>query len=128
MGCEVALLGFWAVLPLLLNALAAAKMSLLVIPVLLSLNALGGWLVGLQFSLSSQLHLAAQGEVSRTAGVLYAADLVGACLGAIAVGIALLPALGVSGTSVFIVVLKVCSLLLFLTASGSQASQIPAMG
>ncbi len=127
-GCETALIGFWAVLPLLLNGLASAGRALLAIPVLLLLNALGGWLVGLQFTLSSQLHLAAQGEVSQSAGLLYAADLLGAFLGAIAVGIALLPALGVAGTCIFIVVLKTCSLALFLTASGSQAPQSPGMG
>jgi spermidine synthase len=127
-GSEIALIGFWVVLPWLIKALAPASAALLVMPLLLLLNAVGGWLVGLQFPLSSQLHLAAGGEVSYTAGLLYAADLLGAFLGAVAVGIALLPILGVSGTCLFVVVLKVCSLALLLTARGSQASQIPAMG
>jgi len=77
---------------------------------------LGGCLVGLQFPLSSQLHLAARGEPGYTAGVLYAADLIGAFLGAVAVGIALVPVVGTTGTCLFLVILKVCSLSLLVTA------------
>jgi len=116
---ELALIAYWAALPLMLIALSSSTAVLLVILVLLALNALGGWLVGLQFPLSSQLHLAAQGEAGRTAGVLYAADLMGGFLGAVAVGIALLPILGTTGTSLFIIILKVCSLILFITVSRS---------
>ncbi len=127
-GSEIALIAFWAAFPLLLTALASEMTTPWVTPGLLLLNVLGGWLVGLQFPLSSQLHLAIRGEVSYTAGVLYAADLVGAFLGAIAVGIALLPVLGTTGTCLFVVVLKVCSLALFLAAPNTYESQIPAAG
>jgi hypothetical protein len=81
-------------------------------PALLLLNALGGCLVGLQFPVSSQLYMVLRGKAGYTAGVLYAADLVGAFLGAVAVGIALLPVLGTAGTCLFVVVLKGCSLAL----------------
>jgi spermidine synthase len=125
---EVALIAYWLVLPLLLIALSSSPSALLVTPVLLFVNALGGWLVGLQFPLSSQLHLSARGEPAYTAGVLYAADLAGAFLGALAVGIALLPVLGSTGTCLFVVVLKVCSLLLVLTTPRLHAPQMPAIG
>lgn len=114
---EVMLIAYWLILPLLLTALSSSTTTWVVAPVLLLLNTLGGWLVGLQFPLSSQLHLAVRGEPGYTAGVLYAADLAGAFLGAIAVGIALLPVLGTTGTCLFVVSLKVCSLVLFLTGS-----------
>jgi spermidine synthase len=115
---EIALVVYWAALPSLFAALALARIAPLVTPMLLLLNVVGGLLVGLQFPLSSQLHLAARGAVSHTAGTLYAADLVGAFLGAIGVGIALLPVLGVAGTCLFVVVLKLCSLALFVSQEG----------
>lgn len=115
-GSELALIVYWLTLPVLLLALSRLVGAVWVLPALLLLNALGGCLVGLQFPLSSQLHLSARGEPGYTAGVLYAADLVGAFLGAIAVGIVLLPVLGTAGTCLFVAVLKVCSLLLLLCA------------
>ncbi len=111
---EIALVVFWVALPSLLAALTLDRAAPLVIPMLLLVNVVGGALVGWQFPLSSQLHLAARGAVSQTAGVLYGADLVGAFFGGIAVGVALLPALGTAGTCLFVVVLKLCSLALFV--------------
>ncbi len=124
---EAALIIYWLILPLLWMVLSSLKTALLVTPALLLLNALGGWLVGLQFPLSSQLHLSARGEPGYTAGVLYAADLAGAFLGALAVGILLLPVLGAMGTCLFVVVLKVCSLMLLLTAQPPQMAHTPAI-
>jgi len=112
MRSELALIGYWCALPLLLKALSTSAATWAVPPALLLLNAMGGCLVGLQFPLSSRLHLSTRGEPGYTAGVLYAADLVGAFLGAVAVGIALLPVLGASETCLFVVMLKGCSLAL----------------
>ncbi len=109
---EVALIVYWLALPWLLSILSSRAASGLVTLVLLLLNAVGGLLVGLQFPLSSRVHLAERGEPGYTAGVLYAADLAGALLGAIAVGIALVPVLGVTGTCLFVAVLKASSLVL----------------
>jgi spermidine synthase len=125
---EVALVGYWLLLPSLLSALSSLAVSGLVTLALLLLNALGGVLVGLQFPLSSRLHLSAHREPGRTAGVLYAADLAGAFLGALAVGIALLPVLGTSGTCLFVAVLKACSLVLFWRLAAGQALHIPGSG
>ncbi|MCK4471222.1 MAG: hypothetical protein KAW49_05485, partial [Anaerolineae bacterium] len=52
------------------------------------------------------------GRVSATAGLLYAADLVGACSGALMVSLVLLPALGVVETCLLVVALKGASLLI----------------
>ncbi len=116
---EIALVAFWAALPSLFAALTLGRTAAVVTWTLLLLNVVGGLLVGLQFPLSTQLYLAARGAVSHTAGVLYAADLTGAFFGAIAVGIVLLPTLGATGTCLFVVVLKLCSLALFVTQAGS---------
>jgi spermidine synthase len=113
---EGSLVAYWLILPLFFTALSSLTTTGLVAAALLLLNTLGGCLVGLQFPLSSQLHLAARGEPGYTAGVLYAADLIGAFLGAVAVGIALVPVVGTTGTCLFVVILKVCSLSLLVTA------------
>jgi spermidine synthase len=83
-------------------------------PLLLLLNMAGGFLVGLEFPLAGHLLLQENSErerlrigtISQTAGLLYAADLVGAFVGAVVVTIALLPVLGVIGTCIFLAALK----------------------
>ncbi|MGQ9492199.1 MAG: hypothetical protein ACUVR2_00360 [Anaerolineae bacterium] len=114
MRSEFALIVYWSILPLLLKWFSSAMTTWAVPLALLLLNALGGCLVGLQFPLSSQLHLSIQGEPSYTAGALYAADLIGAFLGAIAVGVALLPVLGATETCLLVAIMKVCSLVLLV--------------
>ena len=124
-GAEIANIAFWLTLPSWLRAHGSGTPITSVTPILLAMNALGGSLVGLQFPLCCQLYLSRHGEASRSAGVLYAADLVGACMGAVAVGITLLPALGTTGTCVFVATLKTCSLLLLLVTSRIHAPQMP---
>jgi spermidine synthase len=87
---------------------------------LLGLNAVAGLLVGLEFPLANALYLPTTSRAGETAGILYAADLVGACLGALAVSVALLPALGILETCAFLVVLKVGSLVLVATMPGHR--------
>lgn len=82
---------------------------------LLVLNAGAGVLVGLEFPLANALYLPPGAGVGETAGTLYAADLAGACLGAVAISIALLPALGIVETCLFLTVLKVGSLALVVS-------------
>jgi spermidine synthase len=77
---------------------------------LLVLNAGAGGLVGLEFPLANALYVPRGVAVGETAGALYAADLVGACLGAVVISVALVPALGIVETCLFLVVLKAGSL------------------
>ena len=138
---EVAIVVYLAAFPLTLALLHARAPELVLSPVLspvegpvevfawvrvalLGLNAVAGLLVGLEFPLANALYLPAtvplrrHREASRageTAGILYAADLVGACLGALAVSVVLLPALGILETCAFLVALKVGSLALVMT-------------
>ncbi|MEW6685214.1 MAG: fused MFS/spermidine synthase [Candidatus Edwardsbacteria bacterium] len=57
-----------------------------------------GLLDGASFPLVAKLHLGHSREVSRTAGMLYGADLLGAFVGAILSGAIFLPTLGLLGT------------------------------
>ncbi len=116
LGLEGVLSGYWGLFPALLWLLYAhhhrAPVAALLGPLLLLLNGLAGLLTGLEFPLANRLLLPSGGEpAGRAAGLLYAADLVGACSGALAVSLVLLPALGVVETCLFVAVLKGAGLL-----------------
>jgi spermidine synthase len=114
---DLALVLFWALLPGMLGALYAgitAPLANVSIPgALLLANAVAGFLVGAQFPLANKLWLAS-GE-SRGGGALYAADLVGAFLGAVLVSVLLMPVLGIPATCLLAALLKLGSLLLLAT-------------
>lgn len=71
---------------------------------LLGLNAGAGLLVGLEFPLANVVY--------QETGTLYAADLAGACVGAVAVAAALMPALGIVETCALLAMLKAGSMAL----------------
>jgi spermidine synthase len=80
----------------------------------LLLNAVCGYLVGLEFPISSNI-LSGRGEgVTRTAGILYAADLFGAWAGSLLVGVLFIPVLGILQTCAVILFLKLASLSLLI--------------
>lgn len=68
-----------------------------------------GFLVGLEFPLAGRLYASGGEAVARTAGTLYAADLVGAFLGSLLLGVVLVPALGILKTLAVILLLKTAS-------------------
>jgi spermidine synthase len=127
---EVAVVLYLAAFPLALALMHAWTAGLAgsawVRVALLVLNAGAGVLVGLEFPLANVLHLSPDAAVGETAGTLYASDLVGACLGAVAVSVALLPALGIVETCLFLVLLKVGSLVLVVcgTRRGESAKEM----
>lgn len=83
-----------------------------------------GFFVGLEFPLAGSLFSRGGERVVRTAGTLYAADLSGAFLGSLLVGVIMVPALGILQTLAVIIFLKTSSLafihLSCLTASTAQ--------
>ncbi len=108
LGPALALLALWGSHPVTLVALQA---------VFLLLMAVTGFLVGAEFPLAGRLQLAARrpaegaspvgrsgggedgdGDVGGAAGTLYAADLVGGCIGAVVVSAVLIPVLGLQQT------------------------------
>jgi len=123
---EVAIVVLWLLFPLSLIVLYTQAQAMgpgallrwnLVAPVLLLLNALGGLVVGLEFPLANKLYLLGRG-LTETAGIIYAADLVGAFLGALLVSVALLPALGVAQTCWLVALLKAGSLAFIIVCGG----------
>ncbi len=69
----------------------------------------GGILIGAQFPLANKIYLETSPSLSRTAGLLYAADLLGGWLGGIFGAVVLLPVLGLAGTGVTVAVFKLAS-------------------
>jgi spermidine synthase len=66
----------------------------------------GGFLIGAQFPLANKIYLETSARLSRTAGLLYAADLLGGWLGGIFGAVVLLPVLGLAGTGVTVAAFK----------------------
>ncbi|MFA4842778.1 MAG: hypothetical protein WC658_02980 [Candidatus Omnitrophota bacterium] len=76
-----------------------------------------GFLMGLEFPLASHLYIGKKGEVGSTAGLLYAADLLGGWVAGILGGIFFLPILGLFNTCLIIVLLKLSSVLMLARAA-----------
>ena len=113
---ELAIVLYWALLPVALSTLSARTThplaSTAIQGILLFLNALAGFLVGSQFPLANRMWLKGREDRGGTAGVLYACDLVGAFLGSIVVSVVLIPVLGILETCLLAATLKLGSLLL----------------
>lgn len=74
------------------------------------LNCNTGFLVGLQFPLASRIYLAKEKRVGKSAGILYASDLLGAVMGAILVATFFIPLYGIIITCFLVFFLKIVSL------------------
>jgi len=75
----------------------------------LTLSFISGFLTGSQFPLANKLYLKKSGNLSQTAGLLYASDLLGGWLGGIVGAVVLLPVLGLTGTCLTVALLKLTS-------------------
>jgi len=83
----------------------------------LTMSFLCGTLVGVQFPLATKIYLNApskEGTFSHTAGLLYAADLLGGFFGGLFGGVLLLPILGLKESCFMVAMIKISSGLLFL--------------
>jgi spermidine synthase len=83
----------------------------------LIMSLLSGMSIGLQFPLANKIYLSFRPEkrmIGETAGLLYAADLLGGFFGGLSGGILLLPILGLKETCFIMAMLKISSGLLFL--------------
>jgi len=84
---------------------------------ILIMSLLSGMSIGLQFPLANKIYLSSQpGKelIGKTAGLLYAADLLGGFFGGLSGGILLLPILGLKETCLIMAMLKISSGSLFL--------------
>jgi len=121
---ELAIICISALLPVVLVAVNEAWSSQGTLHVykllFLIISFICGMLVGSQFPLANKLYLASSSNLSRTAGLLYASDLLGGWLGGVIGAIVLLPILGLTGTCITVVMLKVASLVVMATQPKEQ--------
>jgi len=112
---ELAIVLYWVLMPIALSTLYSRITHPLVFTsiqgILLLMNAVAGFLVGAQFPVANRVLFKDREVLGGTAGVLYAADLVGAFLGSIVVSVVLIPVLGILETCLLAAVLKLGSLL-----------------
>ena len=87
---------------------------------------ISGLLIGAQFPLANKIYLKNDKGLSSTAGALYSSDLLGGWLGGIVGGVVLLPVLGLLGSCVVVVLLKLCSFTI-LTVHGRQPCEVPSV-
>ena len=89
-----------------------------------ALALLAGMLGGYQFPLASRIYFAAQRDASPSLGALYGWDLLGACLGALALSAYFLPVFGVLKTAVVIAVANLAPATLAVLA-GRERPALP---
>ena len=71
--------------------------------------------MGLEFPLASKIYLKNAEHIGRTAGILYACDLLGGWFAGILAGVVFLPILGLFNTCILIAILKLSSFILLIT-------------
>ncbi|MBC7261809.1 MAG: fused MFS/spermidine synthase, partial [Chloroflexi bacterium] len=110
---ELAIMGFCLACPAILFVahayLGGADPFFLFRLLFLAISFVSGFLVGAQFPLANKLYLGNSASVSKTAGLLYASDLLGGWLGGIVGAVVLLPVLGLVGTCLTVAMLKLVS-------------------
>ena len=80
-----------------------------------------GSLLGVQFPLASKLVLEDEKNISGSAGIVYGSDLLGGWLGGVVGGVVLLPVLGLFGSCVVVVLLKLSSFFIVTTHARATA-------
>jgi spermidine synthase len=116
---ELSIICFSMGLPLIFHGvhayLSSPDASLFFRMLFLVISFICGLLIGSQFPLANKLYLRNSTNLSKTAGLLYASDLLGGWFGGIAGAVVLLPVLGLTGTCITVGLLKLTSFIVITT-------------
>ncbi len=117
-GIELAMVGWsfgWPLIFLAVHSFPGTPgLFLLSKALFLLISLVCGVLTGAQFPLANRVYLASGTNVGKTAGLLYASDLLGGWFGGIAGAVVLLPVLGFVGTGVSVGLLKLASFIIIV--------------
>ena len=114
---EITIVVFAALLPTFIRVLSSSGYRGRVEEILyMLLVGITGLLTGIEFPVASALYIHHGARIGKTAGMLDSADHIGACFGALVVGIIFIPLLGITVSCYFISTLNLSSVLfLFFT-------------
>jgi spermidine synthase len=115
---ELAIIGFSIGCPfaiLAVHNLLGSSGAILFRTLLLAISFFGGGLIGAQFPLANKISLGDNSDLSETAGLLYASDLLGGWFGGMFGAVVFLPLLGLVGTCITVGLLKLASLIVLST-------------
>jgi predicted membrane-bound spermidine synthase len=100
-------IGAYFVLWLLLMKMAAQFQWLPLPDIWIIFGAGIGMLIGYEFSCANILFFSGQGQMEKSRiGTIYAADLIGSCLGALGVSVFMIPAYGIYKTLLFLIIIN----------------------
>ena len=122
MAVDLAIVGLAVGLPLLFRAVLSCFAGPYVFPAVkiacIGVSVISGLLVGAQFPLANRIHFGENASPDRTAGLLYASDLLGGWCGGMIGSVVLLPVLGLAGTCITVGLLKLASFGVMLAQRG----------
>jgi len=75
---------------------------------------ISGFLIGAEFPLANKIYLQNNKSLTAVAGTLYSADLIGGWFGGILISIIFLPIIGLLGSSMIVLLIKLCSLVIII--------------
>ncbi|MBW1791193.1 MAG: fused MFS/spermidine synthase [Deltaproteobacteria bacterium] len=120
---ELAIIGFSIVFPVVFLAVSAylgsSENFFIFMTLFLVISLISGFLAGSQFPLANKLYLGRNSSLSKTAGLLYASDLLGGWLGGIVGAVVLLPVLGLAGSCITVGLIKLTSFTVIATQHDS---------
>ena len=112
-----------ALFAVLLGSAAPAPSPLLEAAFLLAAAAIGAC-AGAEFPVANRIHLAGAADPRRS-GAIYAVDLLGSCLAALAVGLWALPVLGIAATLLLLAALNAGVAGLCLRLAPARRNEVP---
>ena len=123
-GLEFSLIIYALLIPLVFKSLSLQidkTLIFLAVQVLFPLlTIIIGVITGLEFPLATKICLKELGGVEYTAGILYALDLIGACIGSLLSSVLFMPLLGLTNTCLVLALLNTATLILLLSRRGKQ--------
>jgi len=80
----------------------------------LLISFISGFLIGAEFPLANKIYLQNNKSLTTVAGILYSADLIGGWSAGILISIIFLPIIGLLGSSIVVLLIKLCSFIIII--------------
>ena len=115
---DLTIICFSIVLPftfIILHPIIDTSIEFLLMKILfLLISFISGFLIGAEFPLANKIYLQNNKNLTAVAGTLYSADLIGGWFGGILISIIFLPIIGLLGSSILVLLIKLCSFVIII--------------